>query len=62
MKNQYCKVGTVTPLVNGNQAIHILEYQYENFLKKASSINDARLVEFFEHKAQKIKKTLENLM
>lgn len=62
MKNQYCKVGAVTSLINGSQSVHILEYQYENFLEKASSINDARLIEFFELKAQKIKKTLENLM
>lgn len=62
MKNQYCKVGAVTPLSNGMQGVHILEYQYQNFLEKASSINDDRLVEFFELKAQKIKKALENLM
>ena len=62
MENQYCKVGTVTPLINGRQAIHLLEYQYQNFMEKAASMNDAKLVEFFELKAQKIKKILENLV
>jgi hypothetical protein len=62
MKNQYCRVGAVTPLDNGAQAIHVLEYQYQNFLERASNINDAKLVEYFEIKAQKIQKVLENLM
>jgi hypothetical protein len=46
----------------GNQAVHLLEYQYQNFMDRASKINDAKLVEFFEGKAQKIKKALENLV
>ncbi len=61
MKNQYCKVGATTPIADGRHAIHLLEYQYQNFMEKASQINDAKLVEFFELKAQKIKKILENL-
>ena len=62
MEKQYCKVGAVTPMSNGRQAIHLLEYQYQNFMEKASNINDAKLVEYFETKAQKIKKVLENLV
>ena len=62
MSNQYCKVGAVNPLNNDTQGISILEYQYKNFLEKASTINDAKLVEFFELKAQKIQKTLESLL
>ena len=62
MENQYCKVGAVTPLNNGSQAIQVLEYQYQKFLERASSINDAKLVEYFEIKAQKIQKVLENLV
>ncbi len=62
MENQYCKVGAVTPLQSSRQAVHLLEYQYQNFLDKASNINDANLVEFFELKAAKIKKVLENLV
>ncbi len=64
MENQYCKVGSVTPIAANRNAIHLLEYQYQNFLDKASNMEytDAKLVEFFEQKAQKIKKVLENMM
>lgn len=62
MENQYCKVGAVTPIAMNRNAIHLLEYQYQNFLDKASNINDAQLVEYFEQKASKVKKVLENLM
>ena len=64
VKNQYCRVGVVNSisLSNSIQRIHILEYQYQNFLEKASSTNDARLIDFFELKARKIKKALENIM
>lgn len=62
MKDQYCKVGAITPITNGSQSIHLLEYQYQNFMDKASGINDAKLIAFFELKAQKAKKMLENLV
>lgn len=64
MENQYCKVGTVTPITTGNHAISILEYQYQSFMEKASNleVTDSRLVEFFELKAEKIKRILENLV
>lgn len=64
MENQYCKVGAVTPIAANRNAIHLLEYQYQNFLDKASNLEytDAKLIEFFEQKAQKIKKVLENMM
>ena len=62
MTNQYCKVGSVNALSNDSQGIDILKYQYQNFVEKASTINDAKLVEFFELKAQKIQKTLESLL
>ena len=64
MENQYCKVGAVTPIAADRNAIHLLEYQYQNFLDKASNIEytDAKLIEFFELKAQKLKKALENMM
>lgn len=62
MENQYCKVGSVTPIAAKRNMIHILEYQYQNFLDKASDINDAQLVAFFELKANKIKRVLENLV
>ncbi|WP_299429828.1 hypothetical protein [uncultured Maribacter sp.] len=63
MNKQYCKVGSSTPLGNGSQTISLLEYQYQNFIEKANLNNtDAKLGEFFNLKAQKIKKDLEKLM
>ncbi|TAI49467.1 hypothetical protein [Flagellimonas allohymeniacidonis] len=63
MNNQYCKVGTVTPITSGNQAISILEFRYRNFIEKASDATyvNTNLGEFFSRKAQGIKKILENL-
>lgn len=61
MKNQYCKVGAVNPISNGAKGISLLEYRYQNFLEKASTIKDVKLIEFFELRAAKIKKTLESL-
>jgi len=64
MENQYCKVGTVTPITSNRNVISLLEYQYQTFLNKASDMKytDAKLVEFFEQKAEKIQRVLENMM
>lgn len=63
MEKQYCKVGTVKPIEANTDIITLLEYQYQNFLDKASNMqSNSRLGEFFEQKARKIKKTLENLV
>ncbi|MFX0555155.1 hypothetical protein ACOCEA_00040 [Maribacter sp. CXY002] len=64
MEKQYCKVGTVTPIAAKADAITMLEYQYQNFLDKASNMqySNTKLGEFFEQKAIKIKKSLENLI
>ena len=64
MEKQYCKVGQVTPITANRNVITLLEYQYQNFLEKASNLEytDAKLVEFFEQKAQKIQRVLENMM
>ncbi|WP_350287328.1 hypothetical protein [uncultured Croceitalea sp.] len=64
MNNQYCRVGAVKSITSGNQAVAVLEYRYQNFLEKASSIAniDTRLADFFESKAKNIKKTLEELI
>ena len=63
MENQYCKVGQVTPIAANRNAITLLQYQYQNFLDKANlEYTDAKLVEFFEQKAQKIKKIMENMV
>lgn len=64
MENQYCKVGTVTPIAAHGNAITLLKYQYQNFLDKARNMEytDSKLIEFFELKAMKIQKVLEKLM
>ena len=64
MENQYCRVGTVTPITSGHHAVAVLEYRYNSFMKKASEINgsDAKLLEFFENKARQIKRVLESLV
>lgn len=64
MEKQYCKVGTVTHIAGKADAITMLEYQYQNFMDKASNIqySNTKLGEFFELKAQKIQKALEDLV
>ena len=64
MESQYCKVGQVTPITANRNAITLLEYQYQNFLDKAGNLEytDSKLVDFFELKAKKIQKVLENMM
>ncbi|WP_298928426.1 hypothetical protein [uncultured Allomuricauda sp.] len=63
MKNQYCRVGAVTPITSGNQAVSILEFRYQSFIEKATDATymDTNLGEFFKRKAQGIKRILENL-
>ncbi|MGB2759818.1 MAG: hypothetical protein ACSHXG_05605 [Maribacter stanieri] len=63
MNKQYCKVGSVTPMDANTDIISLLEYQYQTFLEKASSMqSNAQFGDFFEQKAQKIKRTLEGLV
>lgn len=63
MEKQYCKVGSVKPIAANADIITLLEYQYQNFLDKASNMQtNTHLGEYFEQKAQKIKKILENLV
>lgn len=64
MENQYCRVGTITPISNERNVITLLESQYQSFMEKATDIKYAntRLGEFFENKARQIKKILENLV
>lgn len=63
MEKQYCRVGSVKPIAATADIITLLEYQYQNFLDKAANMqSNTQLGEFFEQKAQKIKKTLENLV
>lgn len=64
MENQYCKVGAITPLPSGANAIALLEYQYQCFVDKAANLqySNTKLGEFFEQKAIKVKKLLEGLV
>ena len=64
MEKQYCKVGSVTPIAANGDVITMLEYQYENFLDKASNIkySNTKLGDFFEQKAQKLQKSLDSLV
>lgn len=63
MENQYCKVGAVKTLNNEEQSIALLEYLYQDFIKKSSHTKYAntKLGAFFESKAQKIDKLLKDL-
>lgn len=63
MNNQYCKVGTVTPITGLSQAASVLEVMHNNFIEKAASVSgkDSQLGDFFRNKAQSIKKILESL-
>ncbi|BDW93106.1 hypothetical protein AB9K32_09570 [Allomuricauda sp. XS_ASV26] len=63
MNNQYCKVGTVTPITGLSQAASVLEVMHNNFIEKAASVSgkDSQLGDFFRNKAQSIKKVLESL-
>lgn len=64
MKNQYCRVGAITPISNAHLALSLLEYQYQNFMEKASDIKYANsgLGDFFENKARQIKNIIENFV
>ena len=62
MNNQYCKVGSTTPVTQINQALTVLESQYHNFAEKATLGMDAKLTEFFEAKANGLKKILDELV
>ncbi len=62
MSKQYCKVGTITPLEGAQNTLQILKWQYANFVNKANADSqDHNLAEFFQSKAKKIKKSLEDL-
>ncbi|WP_276390281.1 hypothetical protein [Eudoraea chungangensis] len=64
MNNQHCKVGSITPITQTQHAFSLMEYQYQNFLEKASDLkySDDKLAAFFELKARKLKKLLENFV
>ncbi len=63
MENQYCKVGSVSPMTNVSKEMSFLEHQYQSFMDKASSkkYSDSKLADFFELKAAKIQKIIQTL-
>ena len=64
MEKQNCRVGAVTPITSGAQAVAVLEFRYQNFIEKAADTTyiGTALGEFFEKKAQNIQKILESLV
>jgi hypothetical protein len=62
MSKQYCKVGASHSPSSGNEGLHLLENQYQFFLRKAEEAvqNQNELKDFFELKAQKIKRLLQD--
>ncbi|WP_222984753.1 hypothetical protein [Flagellimonas meishanensis] len=63
MSDQFCKVGTVTPITSGTNAIDILEYRYRNFMEKAmdATYMNTKLGEFFNRKAEELRHILDSL-
>jgi hypothetical protein len=61
MERQYCKVGSINPIGSGSQELTLLKNQLQHFNQKAmeAAQKDSRLKEFFEKKAQKIQKILQ---
>jgi hypothetical protein len=49
---------------NERLTVSLLEYQYQNFMEKASDLKNVNtgLGDFFENKAQQIKRILETLV
>ena len=64
MENQYCKVGSTKTMGGGSVAASLLESYYETFSAMATDTKYAgtQMGEFFEKKAVKFKKTLEELV
>ncbi len=64
MGNQYCKVGTTTPITSGTHAVAVLEHRYNNFLERAANLSgmDTKMRDFFDAKIKSLKKTLESLV
>lgn len=64
MENQYCKVGSTKTLNNVSEGTSLLEKYYETFSSMAADTRytGTQMGEFFENKAVKFKKTLEELV
>lgn len=63
MKNQNCKVGTITDMTRDPQASTRMISHYQSLMSRAADTRYAgtQLGEFFERKAKSILKTLEKL-
>lgn len=63
MLNQNCRVGNITPIEGLNEAFSILESRYQHFTEMAakSLSKDPIRGEFFQAKANSLKKVLEDL-
>ncbi|MGB5314886.1 MAG: hypothetical protein WBN56_02710 [Robiginitalea sp.] len=61
MENQYCKVGSINPIRSGSQELHLLRHQLQHFNQKAmeAAQKNSSLKDFFERKAEKIQKMLQ---
>lgn len=62
MNNQYCKVGNTTPITQVNRALSVIELQYHTFVEKATAGVDSKFTEFFEAKANGLRKVLDELV
>jgi len=64
MENQYCKVGSTKTLGSESVGTSLLERYYETFSTMATDTKYAgtQMGEFFENKAVKFKKSLEELV
>jgi hypothetical protein len=63
MEKQYCRVGSSTPMAQLNQPSHFLESLYNDFKDRAMSPNQGttNLGSFFEQKAERIQKMIQEL-
>ncbi len=64
MEKQHCRVGTTHSLDTGVNALDLLENQLRHFNQKAAeaSRTGSAMKEFFEQKARKIQKMLQDLV
>ncbi len=64
MNQQFCKVGAIHPLGEGQKGIDLLENQYEYFRARAEEVKatNAKFGDFLERKAQKVQRLLNELL
>lgn len=61
MEKQYCKVGSITPIGSGSREMQLLQNQLRHFNQKAleAAQKNSGLKDFFERKAEKIQRMLQ---